>query len=352
METMELSSSLDLITGKVISVLENEALLLTKVGAEIDEVKLELKAIRAFLENADRRLGLVPLSEIDKQWVASVRDIAYEVEDVVDEFVYHFNQQHQWRGKPSRFLFKLIHFPKDLLVKHQVAVKLKGINKMIRSIADRNQRYRVSSLESRKPDMQIGGEYYRNNWVKNLSESTLFLKDDDLVGIDKAQSKTTLVANTFNKQVVKQYFNCCAWITVSQQYVVTDLFKPIIKGLCNKAKEKIDPLINLDSMSYLELLEELVNFLQPRRYLIVIDDVWSTHLWQDISIALPANKNGSRILLTTRNENVASFEFGVVKHIFPLKHLPFEESMTLFCKKAFIGKDGQCPPYLNIYARG
>ncbi|KAL4353843.1 hypothetical protein GQ457_06G000940 [Hibiscus cannabinus] len=69
-----------------------------------------------------------------------------------------------------------------------------------------------------------------------------------------------------------------------------------------------------------------------------------------LSIALVANTNGSRILLTTRKEDVASFEFGVVKHIFPLKHLPFEESMTLFCKKAFVGKGGQCPPYLEYSA--
>ncbi|KAK8481632.1 hypothetical protein V6N11_071054 [Hibiscus sabdariffa] len=373
---MELSSSLDPVISKVISVLENEASLLANVGAEIDEIKLELKAITAFLEDADRRSGAVPISETDKQWVASVRNIAYEVEDVVDEFMYHFNKQQQWRGKPLRFFFKLIHFPKNLLVRHRVAVELQDINKRIKSIAERNERYRVSWSESRKSDKQVGGEYQRTNWVKNLGESALFFKDDDLVGIGKPQSellgwlmdeelqrtvisvvgmgglgKTTLVANTFNRQVVKQHFDCCAWITVSQQYVVTELFKSIIKGLYNKAKEKIDPMINLDSMSYLELLEELVNFLQPRRYLIVIDDVWSTNLWQDISVALPANMNGSRILLTTRKEDVASFEFGVVKHIFPLKHLPFEESMALFCKKAFVGKGGQCPPYLESSAR-
>ncbi|KAK8564496.1 hypothetical protein V6N12_036619 [Hibiscus sabdariffa] len=372
---MELSSSLDPITGKVISVLENEASLLAEVGAEIDEIKLELKAITAFLEDADRSLGVVPMSETDKQWVASLRDIAYRVEDLVDEFMYHFNKQQQWRGKPSRIFFKLIHFPKNLLVRHRVAVELQDINKRIKSIAQRNERYQVSWSESRKSDKQTRGEYHRNTWVKNLSESSLFFKDDDLVGIDKAQnelldwlmdqelqrtvisvvgmgglSKTTLVANTFNRQVVKQHFDCCAWITVSQQYVVTDLFKSIIKSLYNKAKEKIDPVVNLDSMNYLELLEELVNFLQPRRYLIVIDDVWSTNLWQDINIALPANMNGSRILLTTRKEDVASFEFGVVKHIFRLKHLPFEESMALFCKKAFVGRGGQCAPYLESSA--
>ncbi|KAE8706063.1 hypothetical protein F3Y22_tig00110407pilonHSYRG00006 [Hibiscus syriacus] len=163
--------------------------------------------------------------------------------------------------------------------------------------------------------------------------------------------KTTLVANTFNKQVVKQHFDCCAWVTVSQQYVVTDLLKSILKGLYNKSKEKMDPVINLDFMSYLELLEELVNFLQPRRYLIVIDDVWSTNLWQDISIALRANTKGSRILLTMLKEDVASFEFGVVKHIFPLKHLPFDDSIALFWKKAFVGKGGHCPPYLEPSAR-
>ncbi|KAL4352851.1 hypothetical protein GQ457_06G000970 [Hibiscus cannabinus] len=369
---MELSSSLDPITGKLISVLENEASLLAGVRDEIDEIKLELKAIRAFLEDADRGSGAVPISETDKQWIASVRDIAYEVEDVVDEFMYHFNKQQHWRGKPWRCFLRVIHFPKDLLVKHQVAVKLKDINKRIKNIADRNQRYRVSSSESRKSDKQIGGEYHRNNWVKNLSISSLFFKDDDLVGIDKAQNellgwlmdqevqrtvisvvgmgglgKTTLVANTFNKQVVKQHFDCCAWITVSQQYAVTELFKSIIKELNNRAKAKIKLV---DSMEYQNLVEALLNFLQPRRYLIVIDDVWSTNLWRDISIVLPANTNGSRILLTTRKENVASFEFGVVKHIFPLKHLPFEESMTLFCKKAFIGNDGKCPPYLESSA--
>ncbi|KAK9001663.1 hypothetical protein V6N11_083442 [Hibiscus sabdariffa] len=373
---MELSGAIDLIRGKVVPLVENEASLLTEVGAEIDEIKLELNAMKAFLHDADRRSGVETRKEMDNEWIANVRDFAYEVEDVVDEFAYHFSKQQQWRGKPSRFFLKLIHFPKNLLVRHRVAVKLQGINKRIKSIAERSHRYRGFYSESRKSNEETGGEHHRNNWVKNLSESALFLKDDDLVGIDKAQQellgwlmdqdlqrtmtsvvgmgglgKTTLVANTFNKQIVKQHFDCCAWITVSQQYTATELLKSMIKQLCDKAKEKTDPAIKLDSMSYRELVEALVNFLQARRYLIVIDDVWSTKFWQDISITLPANTNGSRILLTTRKEDVASFEFGVVNHIHRLSPLPFDESLALFCKKAFVGKGGQCPPCLVSSAR-
>ncbi|KAK8541859.1 hypothetical protein V6N12_014480 [Hibiscus sabdariffa] len=373
---MELSSSVQLITDKVFSILGNEASLLREVGTEIDEIMLELNAMKAFLEDSHTRLAAVPCKETDSHWIASVRDAVYQVEDVVDEFVYHFNNQQQWRGKPSSFFLKLIHFPKNLLFRRRVAVKLRDVNKKIKSIAERSHRYRVSRLDSGNSDKQIGGPDYLHNWVKNLSESSLFFKDDDLVGIDKAQrrllgwlmdqerhrtvisvvgmgglGKTSLAANTFNKQVVKQHFDCCVWITVSQQYVFKELFKSMINELCDKAKESFDSVINLDTMSYRDLVETLVEFLQPRRYLIVIDDVWSTNFWQDISIALPDNKNGSRILLTTRREDVASFEFGVVKHILPLKALPVDESWALFCKKAFVGKQGQCPPYLESSAR-
>ncbi|KAL4348177.1 hypothetical protein GQ457_17G000920 [Hibiscus cannabinus] len=345
--------------------IENEASLLTEVGAEIDEIKLELNTMKAFLDDADRRSGVVASNETDNRWVANVRDIAYEVEDVVDEFMYYFNKKQLQQETTS-----------TRNNNGGVAVKLQGINKRIKSTAERNQRYRVFCSESRQSNVQIDGENHRNNWMKNLSESALFLKDDDLVGIDKAQrellgwltnqelqrtvtsvvgmgglGKTTLIANTFNKQVVRQHFECCAWVTVSQQYVVTDLLKSLIKELYYKAEEKIDPVINLDSMSYRELVGARVNFLQPRRYLIVIDDVWSIKVWEDINKALPANMNGSRILLTTRKEDVASFKFGAVNHIHRLKSLPFDESLTLFCKKAFVGEGGQCPPHLVSSAR-
>ncbi|GMI63562.1 RESISTANCE TO PSEUDOMONAS SYRINGAE 3, RESISTANCE TO P. SYRINGAE PV MACULICOLA 1 [Hibiscus trionum] len=173
-------------------------------------------------------------------------------------------------------------------------------------------------------------------------------EDRDFRGL----GKTSLAANTFNKPVVKQHFDCCVWITVSQQYVVKELFKSMINELYNKAKESFDSMINLNTLSYRDLVETLVKFLQPRRYLIVIDDVWSTNFWQDISIALPANSNGSRIMPTTRREDVASFEFGVLNTSFHLKLYQLMRVGLFSAKKLLLESIyGQCPPYLEYLAR-
>ncbi|XWS57972.1 hypothetical protein CRYUN_Cryun09bG0219300 [Craigia yunnanensis] len=99
------------------------------------------------------------------------------------------------------------------------------------------------------------------------------------------------------------------------------------------------------------MLEELEKYLQARRYLIVLDDVWSLNLWQQISRVRPNGRNGSRVMLTTRMGEVASFQFGITNHVFELKSLRENEAWTLFCMKAFPSNLGQCPPYLDSLAR-
>uniref|UniRef100_A0A0E0LZ32 Uncharacterized protein n=1 Tax=Oryza punctata TaxID=4537 RepID=A0A0E0LZ32_ORYPU len=44
---------------------------------------------------------------------------------------------------------------------------------------------------------------------------------------------------------------------------------------------------------------------QPEMYIIVIDDLWRTQDWEFMTLALPEDKNGSRILVTTRIMDVA-----------------------------------------------
>ncbi|KAL8557597.1 hypothetical protein ACS0TY_004882 [Phlomoides rotata] len=56
-----------------------------------------------------------------------------------------------------------------------------------------------------------------------------------------------------------------------------------------------------------EIAENVYKSLKGRRYLIVMDDIWSTEAWDDVRNIFPDDKNGSRIMLTTRLSDVAAY---------------------------------------------
>ncbi|KAI3795559.1 hypothetical protein L1987_38214 [Smallanthus sonchifolius] len=78
------------------------------------------------------------------------------------------------------------------------------------------------------------------------------------------------------------------------------------------------------------------------RYLIVIDDIWHTETWDDLKVFFPHDNNGSRILLTTRLNEVAKHanSDGFIHH---LGYLSKEKSWDLLCRKVFCGNE--CPEW-------
>ncbi|KAM7510652.1 hypothetical protein LguiB_009527 [Lonicera macranthoides] len=105
-------------------------------------------------------------------------------------------------------------------------------------------------------------------------------------------------------------------------------------------------------MGYKQLAETLVQFLLKKRYIIVLDDVWTNNLWMQINIALPDGKKGSRVILTTRKEDVAMYPFGVRSHVLHSQQLMEDQAWTLFCMKTFSNEpEKACPPELEDIAR-
>uniref|UniRef100_A0A2N9GZF1 Disease resistance protein RPM1-like n=1 Tax=Fagus sylvatica TaxID=28930 RepID=A0A2N9GZF1_FAGSY len=342
-----------------LSVLATEASLLWGVRDAIDDIKDELKSMRSFLVDADKKGAG---SEGEKTWVANVRDMAYDVEDVIDQFMYHVNSQ-QIGGRFFRFLHHTIYIPQTFWVRHQIATKLQKINKKIKSIPEVNQRYGVGRIE---------GTSSKDNqkWVVRHGESSLFLKEDELVGIENKRQflmgwlmdgeptvisivgmggsgKTTLVASTYNNDDVKKHFNCCAWITVSQSYDIEDLLRSMIKEF-HESRKEAKPT-ELSSMNYRQLLNTLVKYLEKKIYLLVLDDVWDTNLLDEIKVILRDSYPGSKIILTTRNEVVASHPFVGEPRVYHIEKLEKGEAWELFCKKAF--STGSCPHDLTLLAQ-
>ncbi|XP_031097686.1 putative late blight resistance protein homolog R1B-14 [Ipomoea triloba] len=106
--------------------------------------------------------------------------------------------------------------------------------------------------------------------------------------------KTTLARRVYEKKNVVNHFDKRAWCIVSQDYDCKNLLNKIYNEVCGH-KTEID-----------NVAEELRKRLMGRRYLIVLDDIWSVEAWEELNRVFPECDNGSRIVLTSRQESVVS----------------------------------------------
>ncbi|CAA2976030.1 late blight resistance homolog R1A-10 [Olea europaea subsp. europaea] len=144
--------------------------------------------------------------------------------------------------------------------------------------------------------------------------------------------KTTLAHKVYNDKYIEYHFHICAWCTVSQKYNVRN----ILLGLLDSMKIQIDG----SEKDIDQLVELLYKKLKGRRYLLVMDDVWDIEAWDSVKRYFPEDKSGSRILLTTRLENVANY-INSGSRLHHVRFLNDEESWKLFCQKVF--GEGFCP---------
>ncbi|GFZ08632.1 NB-ARC domain-containing disease resistance protein [Actinidia rufa] len=359
-------AAVEFLVGRIGSLLAEKAILLGSVRGEIRELMRELESIRSFLRVADK---CKDRNEEVRDWVAQVRDIAYKAEDIIDEFTYEMDGLRRGGARFKGFLRRVVHLPRELLVKHQTAIKLQEITVEIKAIPERIKRYDLGRLEEDQSSQA------NPKWVRNLGESSFFIKDDDVVGIDNERGlllkwlmdekvqrtvisvwgmggsgKSTLVAKAYKNEAVKRYFDCRAWVTVTTHYRIEDIFRRMIEEFIPRRKELVPS--ELKAKGYKQLAEILVEFLQQKRYVIVLDDVWDNNFWNQVSAALPDCIHGSRIILTTRNKDIASFPYGVSCHVIEHCPLQFSDAWTLFCKKAFANDlNNQCPPHLENLSR-
>ncbi|MCD7458530.1 hypothetical protein HAX54_038501 [Datura stramonium] len=185
------------------------------------------------------------------------------------------------------------------------------------------------------------------------SSSQVSAHENDMVGynIEQELMRSQLTGHSSQLEVVSitgmggigksTFFDVRGWITVSKDYSLRKMLLHLLQDAI-RVKE------NLDKVSDGELADRLQKRLKGRRYLIVVDDIWSTEAWDVIKLWFPEYKNKSRILLTTRDMKVAQYASSP-KDPFPMRFLESEESWNLFIQKAFGKKE--CPTEFENVAK-
>ncbi|KAG6528222.1 hypothetical protein ZIOFF_010373 [Zingiber officinale] len=225
-------------------------------------------------------------------------------------------------------------------------------------------------MTERYPDPRIIGHFVEETQLVGINQSrdTLikWVMDENypelttisLVGFG-GLGKTTLAKIVYDDPIiVGGHFQSRVWIAVSQNYSIKELLKKIIRQIsineqqirdvfeCQDASLNTEQLLNI--MDKAQLVKTIRDHLHGKRYMIVFDDVWSTEAWESLSIALPQGKEGSRVIVTSRSEEVANYSCSRNRQfIFKISPLSPEKSWELFCRKVFEAPEYSCPRELE-----
>ncbi|XP_058112884.1 disease resistance protein RPM1-like isoform X2 [Magnolia sinica] len=342
------------------ALLSREASLIRGVRNELGEIKMELESMQALLKDADKRKES---NEGVRTWVRQVRDSTYDVEDIIDEFMYRMDRP-QGGGFRS-FLLNIVCLPKNIYNKHCFTIRLQVTKVKVHNLFDRGVSFGLNQIGEGTSSHDVS-----KMWQRDV-ETSLSLVEDDIVGMKKeldlivrwlveeeqqrtvisvtgmgGAGKTVLVTKAYKNELVKKQFDCSACVSVSQTLRIDEVLRSIMKQFLEATRDVVPNDLATSDAS--DLRQMVKRFLKSKKCLIVLDDIWSMNDWNELSVIFPDYRCGSRVLVTTRDSDVA-FAAGEGSRVCQLQPLHPEEAWQLFCKKAFRNKP--CPSELEPLAR-
>nr|GMC87187.1 disease resistance protein RPM1-like [Ipomoea batatas] len=275
-------AAVEFLLDQLSAVISEEWSLLGGIREDAQYIMNALSRLKAALRVVDEREEMDPQV---KAWVKIVRELAYDTEDVIDEFLFRFGGCHTGGGLHFAVINNIYTSVKNLRARRRLALALQKI------------KARISENSQYQPILPTTTVHNHNQQLHDGRVGAHFQEDSDLgslCGGHGGLGKTTLVKKAYDDAQVTKHFQHRVWVTVSETFKIEELLKDVIKKLGNAP--------NGDSAD--ELIKSVRNILSKQRYIIVLDDVWGFDVWSVIKYAFPGQKFGSRIVITTSNSEI------------------------------------------------
>ncbi|XP_073275639.1 putative disease resistance protein RGA3 [Primulina huaijiensis] len=338
-------ATVQVVVEKLLSVAAEEIGLVLGFKIELKTLEKSLKMIQAFLHDASKRH--IEDDQAVKQWLQNLEDVAYEVDNLLDEFNYELIRRKVEIQSPMKrkVWSSLSSFFNPLASRSTMGSKIKDVNMKLKNINEEASSYglqkRVAAAADSVPLVMetnsiavdpifIGRDDVASTIIDGVIKSSdeVFVSVVPIVGMG-GLGKTTLARNIFNHPSIEKHFDTRIWVSLSKNIDNKSLFVKILGSLSVGSVHA--------SLWDEDVLRQLRSKLKDARYLLVLDDYLNenTQEWDNFMsciLGISPNK-GNFIFVTTRNRNVASIVTTQTVH--SLQGLLDDECWSIIKLRAF-----------------
>ncbi|XP_027337786.1 putative disease resistance protein RGA1 [Abrus precatorius] len=311
------------------------------VTEDLEELKNTIESINSKLRDADDKQDQ---DDGVRVWIRRFKKVLHTADDSLDDLAIQFRRDKLGaEGKEVDKVLLSISSSNQLPLYTEMPDKIKEIresfNGVIKEMKDLNLSPTSAVVKQTNSEQR---------------ETCSFVLESDIIGRDDSKKeiisllrqphenqkisviaivglgglgKTALAQLVYNDLEVQTFFDMQMWVCVSDNFDVKTIMKKILESITGDQVE--------DKLSLGNLQRKLHEEVRGKKYLLVLDDIWneSHDKWAELRMYLMCGAQDSKILVTTRSENVAKAMTASTSY--PLKGLTDEASWTLLKSIAF-----------------
>jgi hypothetical protein len=306
--------------GYAASAVAQEVALQLGIQGDHSFITDELEMMQAFLmASHEDQEG----NKVVKTWVKQVREVAYDVEDCLQDFAVRLENLSWW------------HIQFRLLDRRRVAEEMKELRLKVEDVSQRNLRYRLIEGSSSKPTVTAERSTISTEVLLHIAEATrraalqqnkkvdlvkLITEDADDLGVIAVWAPssdvgvTSIIRAAYDAKNVKVKFQCRAWVRLMHPFHPSDFFISLVRQFymhsceeTGKATEGTTTWMEVTKKMAAQdnLVDEFNRYVTQKSYLVIINNVSTIEEWDWIKTYFPS-KRGSRIIVSTQKFEVAS----------------------------------------------